>query len=548
MRARRLIPTLVLAAVVFTGCSAASTGTTTTGTAPAGSGAAETTTTGTTTTTLTTSTATTGDAGTTMATLAETHEDDADLAWDEAAEVAVTLADGASSGGTGITVTGDTVTVTAPGTYRVSGSLTIGSLVVDSAADGVVRLVLDGATITSATGPALVITDADEVVVILADGSTNSLTDGTGYATEAAADGTDAPNAALYSTADLTIAGTGSLTVTGNTADGITSKDGLVIVSGTIAVTAVDDGIRGKDYLVIRDGAITVTAGGDGLTSDAADDATLGYVLVAGGALAVTAETDAIDASVTALVTGGTLAISAGDDGIHSDARLEIAGGTIDIARSYEGLEGTQIVISGGAIDVVAQDDGLNVAGDNGTTTASTGGRGGGGGMNEGAVEGWFVEMSGGTLVIDAGGDGFDSNGSASVTGGTVVVNGPEGNGNGALDVNGEFVISNATLVAAGSAGMAEAPSAAEQAVLDIRFNATQAAGTVVQVRASDGTIVATFQSAKAFASLVVSSPALVSGQSYDVYTGGSVTGEGVGGLYPSAGAAGELLGSLTAS
>lgn len=538
MRSRHLVPTLALAAVVFTGCGAASGSGTTSGTATTGSGTVTTSSAGTTTTTGTSSVA--------AATLAATHEDDADLTWDEASEVAVMLTDGATNGGTGVTVAGDTVTITAPGTYRISGSLANGSLVVDSAADGVVRLVLDGAAVTSSTGPALLVADADEVVVILADGSTNTLADGTSYVTDAATGETDAPNAAIYSTADLTIAGAGSLTVTGNTADGITSKDGLVIVSGTISVRAVDDGIRGKDYLVVRDGSITVTAGGDGLKSDNTDDKTLGYVLVEGGELTLTVETDAVDAAVTALVTGGSLAISAGDDGLHSDARLEITGGTIDIARSYEGLEGTQIVISGGTIDLVAQDDGLNVAGDTGTAAASTGGRGGG--MNESAVEGWFVEMSGGTLLIDAGGDGFDSNGSASVTGGTIVINGPEQNGNGALDVNGEFAITNATLVAAGSGGMVETPSASGQAVLDIRFNTTQAAGTVVQVRAGDGTIVATFQSTKAFASVVVSSPALVSGGTYEVYTGGAVSGEGIGGLYPAAGATGELLGSLAAS
>ena len=164
------------------------------------------------------------------------------------------------------------------------------------------------------------------------------------------------------------------------------------------------------------------------------------------------------------------------------------------------------------------------------------------------AVDGWFVTMTDGTLLIDAGGDGFDSNGDASVSGGTVVINGPEANGNGALDVNGSFVVSGALVVAAGSAGMAEAPDNGEgQATVDVLFNSSQAAGTVVQVRGGDGSIITTFQSAKSFQSLVISSPELVAGQTYDVYTGGAVSGESMGGLYPDAGATGTLLGSIAA-
>ncbi len=83
----------------------------------------------------------------------------------------------------------------------------------NSDAEGKVRIVLDGASITNTAGSAMVITAADEAVVVLADGSENVLTDGTGYDTSA----DDAPNAALFSMADLTIGGTGSLTVTGNT-------------------------------------------------------------------------------------------------------------------------------------------------------------------------------------------------------------------------------------------------------------------------------------------------------------------------------------------
>ncbi|MCB1239732.1 MAG: carbohydrate-binding domain-containing protein, partial [Tetrasphaera sp.] len=136
------------------------------------------------------------------------------------------------------------VEITEPGTYILTGTLSNGQVIVNSSAEGKVRIVLSNASITNSSGAAIDVRAADEVVVVLAEGTSNSLTDGSGYDTS----GEDAADAALFSMADLTIGGTGSLIVTGNTADGIASKDGLVILGGTITVKAADDGIRGKDY------------------------------------------------------------------------------------------------------------------------------------------------------------------------------------------------------------------------------------------------------------------------------------------------------------
>ncbi|MEW6223856.1 MAG: carbohydrate-binding domain-containing protein [Chloroflexota bacterium] len=490
-------------------------------------------------------------ATTTAASTVDTHEAASDYEWAAADEVAITLADGASTGGPGVTVDGDTITITAAGTYRLSGTLRDGQVVVDSADEGVVRLVLDGVSITSSTTSALAALDAGKLVLILADGSDNTLADAATYVYPNA--DVDEPNAALYSAADLSIAGDGALTVRGAFNDAIASKDGLVIAGGTIAVTAADDGIRGKDDLVVRGGTITVDAGGDALKADNADDASLGVIVIDGGRFDLTAGEDAVDAVSSLVVNGGSLAIAAGDDALHADVRLEIHGGTIDVSRSYEGIEATQIVLTGGDIDIVSEDDGLNVAGGNDGSAqqgpGGFGGPGGGGPGGETAVDGYVVEMSGGTLVIDAGGDGFDSNGDATVTGGTIVVNGPTANNNGALDVNGELLVSDAVLLAAGSAGMAEAPDAASaQAYVNLQFNATQAAGTVVTIRSSDGAAVATFVASKPFQSLVLSAPGLVSGASYEVVVGGTVTGESTGGLYLGLDASGGTsVGSVTA-
>jgi hypothetical protein len=435
----------------------------------------------------------------------DTHYDADDLSWDAAAEVAVTLADGASAaaGGTSsdaVKVDGDTVTITAAGTYRLSGSLSDGQVVVAAGEEDVVRIILDGAGVTSSTGSPFVVQSANEAIVYLEDGSSNSLGDASTYADQ----GTDAPNAALYSMADLTVAGTGSLTVDGNFNDGISSKDGLVLAAGTVTVDAADDGIVGKDYAVLLDGAFQVTAGDDGFKSDNGEDEGRGWVLI----------------------NGGTLNVTAGDDGIKAFNTLTIAAGTATVEESEEGLEAQHIIMSGGTATVTANDDGVNASGGStGSATTAEGGAGGGMGGGEMAVGDYTVDISGGLLTINSEGDGLDSNGNASISGGTVVVNGPTNNGNGALDVNGELAVTGGTVAAAGSAGMVVTPGASStQSGVQVTLGSSVPAGTVVQIADSSGTVVAAFVTTKATASLVFSSAAISDGEEYTVYTGGTAT------------------------
>ena len=291
--------------------------------------------------------------------------DEADLSFDTADAVDVTLADGASEGGDGVSIDGDTLTIEAAGTYRIGGTLTSGSLVVD-APDGVVNLVFDGVDITAADVAAVNVVEADQVVVWLADGTTNVLTDTEGSAVDDTIE--DAPNATLFSTADLWIAGDGELSVTANAADALTSKDTLVVAGGDVTVTAADDGLRGKDQLVVTGGTITADVQGDALRSDnesVADepDAAVGVIWIDGGTLDLTAASDAIDAARQVTVLSGDLAIAAGDDGVHSDNVLRISGGTVNVTESIEGIEGAYMYLSGGDVSVVATDDGINVSG-----------------------------------------------------------------------------------------------------------------------------------------------------------------------------------------
>ena len=462
----------------------------------------------------------TGQAGTTVpgtqsaVTLAsmeeDTHFDSDDLTWDAAKEVALKLADGATTVAAGSTsdavkVAGNTVTISAAGTYRLSGSLSDGQVVIAAGEEDVVRIILDGANISSSTGSPFVVQSANEAILYLEDGSTNTLEDAASYADQ----GTDAPNAALYSMADLTIAGNGSLTVNGRYNDGIVSKDGLVLAAGNVSVDAADDGIRGKDYTALLDGTYTVTAGGDGVKADNDADEGRGWLLV----------------------SGGTLSVKAVDDGVKAFSQLTVAGGTVTVAESEEGLEAAHIAVSGGTVNVTANDDGVNAAGGSSSTTQSGGQAGGmgGGGMGGGGMGGgdsvgdYSVDISGGEVTINSEGDGLDSNGNASISGGTVVVNGPSNDGNGALDVNGELAVSGGTVAAAGSAGMAVTPgTSSTQSGAQVTLATAVPAGTTLQLADSSGQVVATFVTSKQTASLVFSSAAITAGEQYTVYTGGT--------------------------
>ena len=498
--------------------------------------------------------------------------DEADLSFDPADAVDVTLADGASEGGDGVSIDGDTVTITTAGIYRLSGTLTSGSIIID-APDGVVNLVLDGVDITAADVAAINVVEADQVVIRLADGTNNSLADTADSAVDDTVEGS--PNAILFSTADLWIAGDGALSVTAYAADAITSKDTLVLAGGDVSVTAADDGVRGKDHLVITGGTLTADVEGDALRSDnesVADepDAAVGVVWIDGGALDLAAGSDAIDAARQVTVLDGDLTIAAGDDGIHSDNVLRIAGGSVSITESVEGIEGAYMYLSGGDVSVVATDDGINVSGgaeelaeatadtaadpgameggrlaggppmdtttdpadDLSTLTVSAMDGSGFGGPAEGDNGARFLEFSGGTYVVDTMSDGVDVNGTMSMTGGTLVVSGTENARNGALDVDDAFTISGGTLAANGMATMAVAPGeGSTQATLALTLSGIVPAGIVITISDDDGAQVSSFTTPKASESYIYSSDLLEEGAEYTISVGGEVTGTSIGWL-----------------
>lgn len=202
----------------------------------------------------------------------------------------------------GVSVDGQTVTLSAPGEYVLTGELDDGCIVVQCAQAGKITLFLNGVRIHHERGPAIwVKASEDRVSISTLEGTENFLSGGAVYDI----DEDEEPNGVIFSRSDTTITGSGSLSVTAECFDGIVSKDDLRIKGGTLQVNAKRNGIRGKDGVEIYDGVITVVAGKDGLRSTNTKDPDRGYVEILGGSVTITCGDDPIDAVTRVTVTGG---------------------------------------------------------------------------------------------------------------------------------------------------------------------------------------------------------------------------------------------------
>ena len=231
--------------------------------------------------------------------------------YDESSAVTVTCSDsGFTVSGSGAQAKDNVLTISEEGIYIISGSAKNGRIVVNAADTDKVQLVLSGCSLTSSDNSALYVKNADKVFLTLAEGTKNSLSDGKTYS--GSEDGVDS---AVYSKTDLTINGSGELTVTGSMSHAIVSKDDLKITGGTITVKSADSAVTGKDSVRIANAEISITSGGDGIKSTNDKDSSKGYVYLESGKITITAENDAIqaqsdiitlDAEVNAATGGGS--------------------------------------------------------------------------------------------------------------------------------------------------------------------------------------------------------------------------------------------------
>lgn len=423
----------------------------------------------------------------------------------------------------------ETLTIAKSGTYRISGMLENGAIKVDAGV-GEVKLILEDVAIHNDNGPAIYCASAEDLVIELI--GDNSLIDGAAYSNDYDID----VSGTVYSVADLTFQGDGKLTIKGEYQDAIVGKNDVKFNSGVYKLSALDDGIRGRDSVHIAGGTLDIDAGADGIKSTNADNAGKGFImieagevrvnalakgikstnsiLISGGSSNITSRDDAIHSNNYIGIIGGELTVKAGDDGIHANRELIMDGGNVIVDGSYEGMEAQAITINGGEITISASDDGMNAGGGSDTTANH---RPGAGPFD--VDTNCVLTFNGGNTYINASGDGVDSNGYLYFNGGSVTIDGPTNDSNGALDAGAGIQMQGGSVVAIGSSGMAMTLGENSNVFnLDVYFTVAQTAGTKIDVRDAGGQVLISHIAAKNFTHAAIGNDALEFGQTYSIY------------------------------
>ena len=348
--------------------------------------------------------------------------------YEESEAVYVTLSDDGITGETdGVAINGQTVTITEEGTYVFSGTLSEGQIVVD-ADDAKVQIVLDNVDITCATNAAVYVKSADKVFVTLAEGSQNTLRNTDEYV---AIDDNNI-DAVIFSKSDLTLNGTGSLTIESANGHGIVSKDDLKITGGTYDITAAGHALSGKDSVRIADGTFVLTAGKDGIHAENADDEEKGYIYIADGDFTITSDGDGMDASNIVQIEDGTFDITAGGGAANSlkTHESDMPGGPgggmpqngerpdgEDMPEMGEKPDGANMPEMGEKPDganmpeMGEKPDGENMPQDTTTDESGT--------STKGIKAGGGMYLNGGTYQIDSADDSIHSNANITIADGT---------------------------------------------------------------------------------------------------------------------------------
>jgi len=379
----------------------------------------------------------------------------------------------------GVTVTqsnGDVViTATATGVaYVLTGTTTSGSVKIYS--DKKFLLTLNGVNITNNDGPAINIQSSKRAFIVLADNTTNSLTDAVTYT----ASGTEDQKGTLFSEGQLIFSGNGTMNVKGNNKHAIVSDDYVRIVSGTININgAASDGIHTNDAFIADGGTVTLTASNDGIQCEE------GYIVINNGTFTINVADKGIAASY--------------DTDTTIDPYLTINGGVISITSTAgEGIESKSVLtINKGTINIRTYDDGINA--------------------------GTFIYINGGTIyAYSSNNDGIDSNGKLTVTGGQIVSVGAGGPEEGFDCDRNTFKITGGVMVGIGGATSTPTASVSTQPSVIL---GSGTANQLFHIEANDGTETVTFLIPRAYSTMLFSSPKLKTGTTYKVYTGGNVTG-----------------------
>lgn len=455
------------------------------------------------------------------------------------------------------------VTSTAKGVnYVLSGSTNDGMFKMASGDDNKkFQLTLNGVNIKNEDGPAINIQVGKRCYVTLADGTFNSLTDGTAYASSS-----EDQKATLFSEGELLFNGRGKLRVYSNTKNGICSDDYIMFRPGNdIYVKSTSSNcIKANDGIYIKGGVInceTSAQASKGLTTDSV------FVMDGGRITAITTgqgEYDSNDNDVNGsagikadyaiTVNGGELlckstgkggkGISTDQDfhmkdgvvkvittgttysygnnktkakGIKADGNITIDGGSIMVRATgdggSEGIESKKaITINGGSVEVYSYDDAINSAYD-------------------------FTLNGGYTYAFAINNDGLDANHNIYVKGGTIVAYGTSQPECG-IDANEErgysVYVTGGTLIGVGG-GTSYPSSASTQP--SIVYGGSVSSGSTLALNNGDTNILSLEmgRSYNGSACFLITSPSLKKGSAYTLYNSVSAKGTDWHGLISSA-------------
>lgn len=409
-----------------------------------------------------------------------------------------------------VAIEGNVVKITQAGSYVFTGELSDGRIVVEAEKEDAVELVLNGVDITCSDYAPIQVLQADNVTINLAEESVNVLTDGSTYSLADEEDNTDG---VIFSKDDLEFKGNGTLYINGNYKHGIVGKDDVIIHGGTYVIQAVEDGVNANDSITIEDGDITITAGDDGIHVDELLTINAGIIMVA-------ESTEGLEGHQV-IINGGDIDITASDDGINSNSGSDSENAELNVTMEAGGA--FPETVEEGSLPERPEDETFPEESERGNILGGERGQGRMGGMTMDADEDSLIQINGGTIQVDANGDGLDSNGYLEINGGAIYISGSVGNGDSAIDYGLEATISGGTILAAGFSGMAEAfSSESQQYSILYKMQDIKAAGTSVVVRDSSGAEILSFTPGKEYNCLILSSPEMEEGERYTIEIDGN--------------------------
>ena len=463
---------------------------------------------------------------------------DREGSFDESSSAVIELTGAsASCSSSAVEIDGSTVTITDEGTYLLRGTLDDGMIIVDAEKTDKTQLVLDGVSIHSETSAPIYVLQADKVFITLADSSNSTLSNG---GTFTAIDDNNI-DAVIFSKEDLTVNGTGSLTVTSPAGHGIVSKDELTVAGGSIEIVSASHGLSGKDNICITEAALRIASGKDGIQAENDEDASLGFVYIESGSFEISSEGDGISASASLQILDGSFDIVSGGGsensaqhssdswgsfmegghgggggrpgggdfgggfdgntasvnteendtsikGIKASGRLTISGGDFIIDSADDAVHSnSDLTVNGGTFEIATGDDGFH-ADKTLTVTAGTIH------ISESyeGLEGLCIDISGGDITLTATDDGLNAAGGTDQSG----FGGPRGGdmfgssnsgsyirisgGRISIHASGDGIDSNGTLSISGGMVTVCGPTSGDTAVLDYETTGTISGGTFI--------------------------------------------------------------------